>query len=511
MTSSMQETTDLYDAAAGLQVRRLCVESEELRRFSVSVREVQQQLGKDAADSYWRPVVARLRRIRWELATVPLPLAHPAFGIADGVAFLAERLRDCDRVFPDYASAAYDTIVLLEELGRSGEDPLGDAVRALRLPPEASVLVLRDQLHVLPVEQALAGPARIAVATPTQLARAPLVYGDGAVIGPASWFPREVFAAPKALRIEVIQFAWLRDPAVTTGLFAGGEMGPGGEGSLLADYSGRGKQGTNLGSADLIPITDWAAIASRTGGAAPAGEERADTVEAYLLLLASGEAVYLEAEEGSRAYVVELGTVKELQMVPTRSIVPGMYVVVRVGGEGDYIPAIADALLGERAPLLRGAQQRWKERLRQQVASDGTRAVLSRLVSAGAPRASRANLRRWASPTSIRTEDYADFDALMKVVGLEGESKALWSDMDLIDQAHLKAGQSVRKLLVREILNGDTGELETSGWQDYDVAEIEGEGALRVARVEASAPGTLRVPPRQTRMLVQVERDLWQG
>ena len=281
--------------------------------------------------------------------------------------------------------------------------------------------------------------------------------------------------------------------------------------SVPGDPTGRAKHGAGLGSAELIPVTDWAAIASRTGGAVAAGEERPDTVDAYLLVLASGEAVYLEAEEGSRAYVVELGSSKELQMVPTRSIEPGMYLVVRVGGEGDYIPAIADALLGGEAARLRAAQRRWKDRLHGLIASHGSQAVVKLLTSAGAPRASRANLRRWASPNSIRTEDLADFIPLMNVIGLEGEARELWKDMDLIDQAHLRAGQRVRRLLVREILNGDTHQLETSGWQDYDVGGIEGEGALRVARVEARAPGTLRVGSRQTRVLVRVERDLWQG
>src|SRR5207248_535424 len=119
------------------------------------------------------------------------------------------RLRDCDRVFPSYAPAAQEVKSLLSELAHCGDDPLGDAVRALRLASEVSVLVLRDQLHVPEVEQAVAGPAVIAVATPAQLARAGLVYEEAAVVGPTGWFPREVFAAPKAVRINVVQFDWL--------------------------------------------------------------------------------------------------------------------------------------------------------------------------------------------------------------------------------------------------------------------------------------------------------------
>ena len=81
----------------------------------------------------------------------------------------------------------------------------------------------------------------------------------------------------------------------------------------------------------------------------------------------------------------------------------------------------------------------------------------------------------------------------MRVIGAEDQAAALWRDMSNIDQAHLRAGQRVRGLLNRQILKGDTRELERRGWQDYDVAEIEGEGALSVARVEARGPETVTV------------------
>ncbi len=84
-------------------------------------------------------------------------------------------------------------------------------------------------------------------------------------------------------------------------------------------------------------------------------------------------------------------------MVPTRSIQPGTYLVNRLGGEGDYIPAIADTLLGRNAPRLRAAQRRWKEPLRRAYRVARCPAMLSRLEAAGSPRANRANLRRWLS------------------------------------------------------------------------------------------------------------------
>lgn len=507
MTPSLQDTTALYEAAGNLQLDRTCVQNDAFKSFSLAVRELQTRLGDDAEDSYWRPVLRRLRRARWELATVPLPFSYSGFEIEDAASSLRERLRDCEHVFPAHAAAAQEVTALLAALAESDDDPLGAAVRDIQSEAPA-VLLLNNARHAGPVEESLAGLLGLAVLTPAQLAGSG-VYSSMAVIGPACWFPDQIFMAPKATEIRIVQFAWLNDPPIDACIFTGSRMGGGGSASL--DAHGGGSHGAALASADLLPVTDWAAIAEGTGGSCDIREERPDTVNAYLLLLASEQAVYVEADEGSRAYAAELGSSKELHMVPTRSIQPGTYLVNRVGGEGDYIPAIADTLLGTRAPALRAAQQRWKEPLRELAASVGVRGVLSRLEDAGSERANRANLRRWLSAGSIRTEHRTDFAALLKVAGLEGETDELWRDMEVIDQAHRRAGQGVRSLLVKEILDGDTRDLEVRGWQDFDVEEIEGEGALRVARVEARHPDTLRVSTRATRQLLPVDRDLWQG
>jgi hypothetical protein len=507
VTASVQETTELYDAAGSLELDRVCVQHEAFQSFSLAVRDLQSRLGDDAGDSYWDPILKRLRRARWELATVPLPFTHPGFELEDAAASLSNRLRDCEQVFPAHAAAAQEVTARLAALGLGDADPLGAAVRELPLP-QPSALLLNNARHAEAVEETLAGPLGLAVVTPAQLAGSG-VYSAMAVLGPGCWFPHQVFTAPKARQIRVVQFAWLNDPPIDARIFAGSEMGAAG-GSSLAAHGGA-SQGSTLASAELLPVTDWAAIAEGTGGSSDFREERPDTVNAYLLLLASEQVVYLETEEGSRAYVAELGSSQELHMVPTRSIQPGTYLVNRVGGEGDYIPAIADSLLGEHSRRLRAAQQRWKEPLRQLAASIGVQGMLSRLQAAGSERANRGNLRRWLSAGSIRTEHRADFAALLKVADLEGEADEVWRDMELIDQAHRRAGQRVRALLVKEILGGDTHELEVRGWQDYDVEEIEGEGALRVARVLARHPDTLRVSARVTRQLLPVDRDLWQG
>lgn len=512
MTASMQHTATRYEVADVLQVKRHCVEDTELASFASAVRAFLRDLGSEAEDSYWRRVVARLRRVRWELATVPLPLTHEALELVTTSSDLERWLRDCNRIYPSHASAAADLIARIAGLAHSDRDPLGDKVIALQPGSEAvaaaRALLIRDLRHAAAIAANLVHRGtRIDVMVPSQLASSS-VCDRMIVAGPAAWFPQHVFSAPNARHIDLVHYAWIHDRGVETGILPVGNEG-GARRGLLTPHGSQSHQALDAG--DLAPVTDWSTITTRTGGRSDISDPRLDTVDAYLFLLASGDAVYLEAEEGSRAYVVDLNDDNELHQLSTGSIQAGSYLVTRVGGEGDYIPAIANTLLGSDAERLRASQQRWKDKLRIQIATAGLQAVARRIAEAGSPRVNEQNLRRWASPLSIRTSDFADFEAIMRVVALAADARQLWEEMARIDQAHLRAGQRVRALLNREIQNADMAELERSGWSDFDVAEIEGEGALRVARVEARAPGTVRISSRQTRQLVPVERDLWHG
>jgi hypothetical protein len=512
MTLGMREAAALYETAAALTVERVCVEDADLRRFSLGLQRLAGQLDTDADDPYWKPVLARLRRAARELATVPLPPGHASLGLRESAQFIAARLRNCESVFPAHAAAAVYLADSLAEISeQESADPLGAAARLLCEGPGSTVVILRDARHAGALEGRLAGLSGVTVRAAAELDASSQIYGRGVAIGPSSWFPRQVFAAPKAQEIHVVQFDWLRDPPMDVGLLPSSDAAEQESWRGLQGYDGSRSGGESMAPEELLPVTDWAAIAAGTGAGGDQDADRPDSVNAYLFLLASEQAVYVEADDGSRAYIVELGASKELHLVPTRAILPGSYMVTRVGGDGDYIPAIADSLLADQAGRLRREQERWTAGLQQLIASAGMPTVATRLAAAGSPRATSGNVRRWASGDSIRTENYEDFLAIMQVIGLGENAAALWRDMDLIDQAHRRAGQRVRVLLNREIRKADTRELERQGWQDYDVEEIEGEGALRVARVEARHPDVVRVSARQTRRLLPVERDLWQG
>jgi hypothetical protein len=262
---------------------------------------------------------------------------------------------------------------------------------------------------------------------------------------------------------------------------------------------------------DWVPKADWRAISAagqRRGGYEGGGEP----VDAWLFALASGDGVYLEAGEGSRAYIAEIEEDDvSIHQELTSHIGAGDFIVLRTEGEGDYIRAVADSVLGRNASPLREMQASWKRDLAAKMNELGGRGLRRALESAGAVRATDNNIRQWLRPDSIRTRDPADFSAITAVIGARERFRELWDAMGAIDSAHRRAGFQVRALLVDEIRRGDRSALAAQGWADFDVEEIEGEGALRVARVEGRAPETQRIGRSRTRRPFPIGRDLWLG
>jgi hypothetical protein len=558
------EIDALHVVAGDWEGERRLVEHPELEAFSQLTGKFCAALGESAEEGFWGPVVRMLKRARWDAATAPLPLSSPATGLADAARDAVPRLQRCKHVAPELAAAAEDLADRLTALAASDDDPLGDAMRgALRsrlamlevssaseetenasaldraastvdaehgedpgatadtegmdeteaaAPPAVAVL-LRSGRYLPEVEAVVAGlGAHISVITSAELmASAPL---DVVVtIGPSAWFPAPVVRAPRAGHMIFVYPAWIRDAEPQARLLAGS--------SAVGVRSRISRAPTRVTAPfddalpltpaeDWVPSADWKAI-SAVGRRRVGEDAGSDPVQAWLFALASGDGVYLEAGEGSRAYIVELDGDVAVRQELTSQIEIGDVIVLRTEGEGDYIRPIADSILGRNARALREMQAGWKRQLAEKMSELGTRGLRRALDNAGAVRATDNNIRQWLRPDTIRPRDPADFSAITAVIGARERFRELWDGMGAIDSAHRRAGFQVRALLVEELVGGDRSLLISQGWADFDVEGIEGEGALRVARVEGRAPDAQLIPRTRTRRPFTIGRDLWLG
>jgi hypothetical protein len=274
---------------------------------------------------------------------------------------------------------------------------------------------------------------------------------------------------------------------------------------------GRAPTINSLQADEVLPRIDWSAISANL---AP-GHEQDDaesTTESRLVLLANGFGAFLDIAEHAYVYVIdpEAPDLERIRRVHTSELAPGMYVLLRSEGGGDYVASIANNLLGDEAARLRGIQQHWKGLLREKVRTKSISEVSAQLRAMGLQRASETNLRNWMSETSLRTEDPADFTALMRFLGLQQRAKTYWQAMEILDRAHRKAGFHIRRLLIREVLQADFRELEGDGRMDFELADADG-GSLTAFRVEQISPDTSRIAHFRVGRPFKVEADLWQG
>ncbi len=255
----------------------------------------------------------------------------------------------------------------------------------------------------------------------------------------------------------------------------------------------------------------WRAIALPEQHRPPAAATF-DDVAAWAVLLEDDWVVYLEADDGATTLVIDLAGERgdRVRRVPVGDLEPGLFVLLRTEGGRDYIVDMANHILGEKAAAARASQFAWKERLRQVARARGLAGLRQALRSSGSPRASEANVRRWMSNRSISTDDERDFAAIMRITGLAERTGEFRETMRAIEHAHLRAGQVIRHLLLRQVRAADLRALERRGRMDFELPDVDG-GRLTAFRITGIAPETVAVPASRIAHPFTLEATPWRA
>lgn len=504
------ETARTYEVSRRATATRETVASPLVRRLAGEVRRLSRALRVLDDDELWTAVIRRLRRSLRELGSTPLCPGSAPFGLTTSVDYLRALVMQAQGNYADGLVARAELCVsALADLSHDAANPFGDLVLEILTTGDLSQSALLVKTPYLDDVARWLDRTASAVPLVTEAELSRLTAIETLVVaGPSYWFANHVLTAPRAEAICVVHYDALCDQQRPAQLFSGSHRSPGTP--IRSASVGEAREHDSVDVDILVPTVDWNALTRVSGGRRRSADD-VDAVLANLFLLADGHAVYLEASEGPTIDVVtdlEPGGTPRLRSQKTRAIEPGDYIVLRSqGGSGDYIPSIADALLGKRATPLRSAQARWKDALRETVRAKGFARVERDLRSLGV---TSPNLRYRLWRNSLRSRDPNDFRILLEYIRLGDEAAALWTAMGEIFEAHLRAGQEVRKLLEKAVLTTDTEQLVRSGRIDVRLAEMDA-GTLSLVRIEARSPETLAVDEDDLRVMTKVEPDLWQG
>lgn len=510
--SLFQDAAAIYEKSNSTAITRYRIEHLILGKFCVNLNSFYSRLGELAGEDYWQKFLIPLRRLQFGLCAAPFPKDYRFNRISTIASELHHHLQFCQKLYPDWEASAFTILDLLAGLLDDPSDPLLHKLLELTNVEQKVAWVIKESRLIPHVEDLLVklNLPKLSIVHPLQLKNL-TCYDQIIVVGPSRWFPESVFTAPRASQIDILIFDWIKDRWKPQNVFVSPHKS---SGPSSRDYVSLEERETNSRWDDIDPET-LLIIVDKTSSLASTLNNEGDrdeyeSVEAVCVFLEDDWAVFIEGSEGAKTLVIDPDedTGSRIARILVKEIKPGMFVLVRTGGGGDYIVPVADKIMGPQAQKAREYQKRWKELLRNYARRNGLLKTSIDLLDLGSGLANEINVQNWMSPRSIRTQNYNDFLAIMKLVGLEDQAQEYWAMMKRINHAHHKAGFEIRRLLLEQVEGLDMEMLQKQGKMDFKLSSDD-EGGLTAFRVESVLPKTIEVPYSRIGKPFKMEDQLW--
>jgi hypothetical protein len=527
--SSLSSASEIYACCDRVKIKRHWADYPELGECCRALKKLEKALGDEAKDEYWESFLRHLRRYQFLLLTLPLPSDHPAIYRSGVFEALEERLVQCDRVYPDFANGARHLLQSYAGLAAQRANPsLQEIVKLCAMSEQSKIaLILKETRFIEDVETMLSLEKSLhhIKVVGTQYLRGETCYQDLILLGATRWYPEHIFSAPRAPEIYIVSYNWIKDEWKPEPAFAGSHLVTASAipFSRAAVYERTSEEPGLTGNyptvEELLPEINLDQLSLEFFSRHSTSDFEHEEIEACLFLLESGTAVFVDASENAKMLVIDLNEdvndeeagqrISPVKRISVSLIEPGMFILLRTNGGGDYVVPLADKILGNQAQQIRARQEHWKGLLRVKVREKGLLATSIDLLDRGSVRAEESNVRNWISSRNIRPHDKNDFAAIMKFVGLEDKIDEYWKNTKAILSAHMKAGFHIRKLLLKKVASADLEELQRTGKMDFELRES-GAGSLTAFRIQALSQKHYLVPVSHIGRPFESYEDLWQ-
>lgn len=484
-----------------------------------TVRRFEQTLGAEREEFFWQDLFRELRRYRFALCAAPIPVNSKGGELSS---LLQRYLLRSQILYPNFASQLEqlsDQILLLRQCE---DNPLLDRVIKIASRAKGSIVAVVKESWLVPYVEEIFKTRivldKVRIAVPYQM-RSPRCYENLILIGSPSWFVSQgqeyVLSAPRARNLHLVNYKWISDRWSSEPVFIRSTR------SATLEVNRQNKaapESLSSGASDYLeteslPEVDWTIIPTRIPHYKSI-ETDDEIVEANLYLLAGDATVLLNATN-ARVHVLDPENPDQdgkdnatITWFPVSELKPGMFILLRSSGGGDYVVPLANRILGKDAPLLRERQRTWKSMLRKFSKSQGIERIVVELKRRGSTRANETNVRNWMSNVTIRPHDDKDFRAILRLVGLEGEIETYQKTAEAIYRAHRQAGYEIRELLLHEARKVEPEDLHKYGKIDFELPDADG-GSLTAYRIEDISPEVFSVPESRLGQTFHLGSSLW--
>lgn len=481
------------------------------------INKLEHVLEEDVQDDYWQNLLREVKRYCFLLNTAPLSFNSYA---ANLLAFVEDSLRRCRYSFPKSSPLVQEVFDKLFVLSGLQDNPLLEAILGLMSEQSHTALLIKTP-SLLPLIETELGKypilRYIELVNMYQL-RGSQHYQSLFVVGCSRWYPEYVLNSPRAINVHLIRYSWLSDGWKPSPVFVKPYKQLNPATSKVEEDGCIHNEDQQLHvheyvESDIFSEINWNYITKKILTQAQEDFNQ-EQILARVYLLANEQSVFLDANGNVKKDVLdlevdednedELHQVKHMALSKVR---PGMFLVLRTEGGGDYIVPIADRILGKKAVQLRAKQEHWKMLLREAVLQRGSTNVSIELLYKDGNRANESNVRNWMSNKTIRPQDDKDFRAILKLVGLQDKEQEYLSAAEQIESAHRRAGFNIRDQLLKRVEDTDFRELHQKGFLDFELPVSGGGdgGSLTALRIEHISPEVLSVPASRLGRLIKIK------
>lgn len=495
MAERFSQANRVFECAKSVAIGQLRVEHRAFQSFSDGLSTLRRTLGTEMRSDLWKRFLRPLNYYRFDAMAAPLPFNHEGLRGPERVESAQQCLQAVVAAYPDFSQAAKlltDTLTNLTELSAApllaGLESSGDSKDAR----STGVVICESRLleSVTEMLGSCGSNGRFRVVLPEELTR-DIAFSHLVVVGDVRWYPRWLLFAPRAVQVTLLGYHWTGRARGSQPWFGPDQPGhpilPSAE---ITQTKQRRPIEPERDWKDLRPGLDLDAIRTvlRDGRSPSVRGTSTELVSARLIELIGDRLFLVESDELTQVWSIDLEDDEDrlLRQRRVTELRSGMFVLVRTVGAGDLVIPIADRLMGSRCRTLRRRQTVWKARLRDAVRKRGLARVARQLSGKGCSAASENNVRRWMSesPHVIGTRGRRDFEVILEFVDLADQRDKYLQSMTLIRRAHRRAGQHVRRQLLRQLV-ARTDEL-ARGVATFELDEGGGEiAAYRIRTISS--------------------------
>lgn len=542
----LENINEIYECSASCKLNVHEVFDKQLYNFSQNLNMFLKYLHETGQAETWQEFTGRLKKYRFLISASPLPFDSKYLDVESNRKRLEELLNlqtfasggQSDVI--NRAKQVYDSYLLISLSGTNSLDTKFHSLLNIDPTDKDIAVVLLDNTLIKAVTKYFISTIfyrHINVLSAYELKSAKS-FSKIFLFGAPSWFEMKgfcfIFTAPRAPIIQVITYSWINNKIKIKSLF-----------DCPQPLSKEGKTASSIEISvasdertieledyqNFLPTIDTERLKSRLNKAEDSyvDDEGDDIIEAKIALLAQNKATYIEHGDSTSSLVINLSSTDHdtdegededisteyhdqqlLLRIPNLELEEGMFLLLRTAGGGDYIVPVADVILGERKENCRSMQTKWKDLFKEFLRQKGTGLAMKKIKELGGKEVTETTLRNWVRQRNIRPGNIENFRALLCLIGLEDQLSSYFQNAEIILQAHRKAGNVIRKLLLEQIKKSDLKKLKTDGVMVFNLPGLETLASITAYQIERILPDIHHVPYYRIGHPVDIGDDLWQ-